>query len=185
MKRTNKKRAKHILTTLLIVAIVLGIGIGLNVRACATDARILAPAEPPEQTAVEKAAELWDELATKDETEPETVEIISAEYVGEFLLTAYCCEKYEHICGTGDGITASGQPVQAGVSVAADPDVLPYGTIVYIEGIGIRIVQDTGGGLASNQIDIAMDTHENALEFGVQRGCRVYILSVNDTAEVG
>lgn len=32
----------------------------------------------------------------------------------------YCCEKYEHICGGGDGITASGEPVQAEVSVAVE-----------------------------------------------------------------
>lgn len=37
----------------------------------------------------------------------------SAVYLGEFNCTAYCSEQYEHICGTGDGITASGAPVQA------------------------------------------------------------------------
>lgn len=31
----------------------------------------------------------------------------SAVYLGEFNCTAYCSEQYEHICGTGDGITAS------------------------------------------------------------------------------
>lgn len=102
-------------------------------------------------------------------------------YVGEFKCTAYCTEKREHICGEGHGITASGQPVQAGVSVAVgNTDQFPYGTILYIEGVGIRIVQDTGGGLADNQIDLAMDTHENALEWGVQEGLKVFVLEVAD-----
>lgn len=103
------------------------------------------------------------------------------EYVGEYKLTAYCTEKYKHICGEGHGITASGQPVQAGVSVAVgDTEKFPYGTVLYIEGVGIRIVQDTGGGLKDNQIDVAMDTHENALYWGNQGEHRVYVVKVGD-----
>lgn len=102
---------------------------------------------------------------------------IHLEYVGDYNCTAYCTEKYKHICGTGDGITASGQPVQAGVSVAVgDTDKFPYGTILYIEGVGFRIVQDTGGGLEENQIDLAMGTHEEALNWGHQDGLKVYVV---------
>lgn len=108
---------------------------------------------------------------------------INLEYLGEFNCTAYCIEKYEHICGTGSGITASGQPVQAGVSVAVKNSNLPYGTIIYIEGIGIRIVQDTGGGLQSNQIDMAMETHEQALNWGIQQNRKVYIVKVGGNNE--
>ena len=32
---------------------------------------------------------------------------LTKEYAGKFLCTAYCTEEYSHICGTGDGITAS------------------------------------------------------------------------------
>jgi len=32
---------------------------------------------------------------------------LTKEYAGEFLCTAYCTEEYPHICGTGDGITAT------------------------------------------------------------------------------
>lgn len=102
-------------------------------------------------------------------------------YVGEYKLTAYCTEKYEHICGEGHGLTSSGQPVQAGISAAvADTDKFPYGTILYIEGVGIRVVQDTGGGLEDDQIDLAMGTHEDALHWGVQEGRKVYILEVGE-----
>lgn len=101
---------------------------------------------------------------------------VSAQYIGDYTCTAYCCEKYAHICGTGDGITASGQPVQAGVTVAADPAVLPYGTVLYIEGVGVRIVQDTGA-LAANQLDVAVDTHQHALEWSGYGTHAVYIIS--------
>ena len=61
---------------------------------------------------------------------------LTKEYAGEFQCTAYCTEKYQHICGEGHGITASGQPIQADVTVAADQALLPYGTVLYIEGVG-------------------------------------------------
>lgn len=108
-------------------------------------------------------------------------ESFNLEYVGEYDCTAYCTEKYEHICGEGHGLTASGQPVQADFSVAvSDTDKFPYGTMLYIEGVGIRIVQDTGGGLADDQIDLAVDTHENALDWGVKEDLKVFVVKVGD-----
>lgn len=104
---------------------------------------------------------------------------VDVSYVGDFMCTAYCTEKYPHICGTGDGITASGQPVQAGVTVAADPDVFPYGTVLYIEGVGIRVVQDTGD-LGGGQLDVAVDTHENALKWSGYGTHAVYVLEVGN-----
>lgn len=100
----------------------------------------------------------------------------SAVYLGEFSCTAYCSEQYEHICGTGDGITASGAPVQAGVTVAADPDVLPLGSAVYIEGVGLRYVQDTGSAVKGNALDVAVDTHSEALAWPGYGTHRVWLL---------
>ena len=99
-----------------------------------------------------------------------------AEYAGEFQCTAYCTEKYRHICGEGHGITASGQPIQADVTVAADQALLPYGTVLYIEDVGIRVVQDKGAGVQGYHLDVAVDTHENALTWS---GCgehRVWVI---------
>lgn len=91
-------------------------------------------------------------------------------YLGEFKLTHYCCEKRKHICGTGDGITATGTHVTAGRSIAVDPNVIPYGTQVYIEGYGFRIAEDCGGAVKKQHIDIAVETHDEALQMGVTNG---------------
>jgi len=90
-----------------------------------------------------------------------------------FTATAYCpCEK---CCGkwaknrpNGIVYTASGEVAREGVTIAADWNVLPKGTKVEIKGIGFRVVQDRGGAIQGNRIDIYFDSHQEALEFGVQ-----------------
>lgn len=77
----------------------------------------------------EYADTLRDSLKARDRLDGKLL----VEDAGDFLCTAYCTEKREHICGTGTGITASGAPVEADVTVAADPDVFPFGTVLYIE----------------------------------------------------
>ena len=91
-------------------------------------------------------------------------------YMGEFKLTHYCTELYKHICGTGTGITATGTQVAAGRTIAVDPKVIPYGSQVYIEGYGWRTAEDCGGSVKNKQIDIAVETHADALSMGVTNG---------------
>lgn len=91
-------------------------------------------------------------------------------YLGDFKITHYCTEHREHICGTGTGITASGTQVTAGRTVAVDPKIIPYGTKLYIEGYGWRIAEDCGGAVKNTQIDVAVDTHSDALAMGVKSG---------------
>ena len=108
-----------------------------------------------------------------DETADRKIELTEA---GTFFCTAYCTEQYEHICGEGHGITASGQPIQAGVTVAADTSIFPYGTVLYIEGVGIRIVQDKGAAIQGKHLDVAVDTHENAEKWNGCGNHRVWVL---------
>lgn len=95
-------------------------------------------------------------------------------YAGEYTIVAYCAEQYPHICG-GNPTTASGDPVAPGVTVAADPDVMPLGTRIYIDGIGERVVQDTGGAIKGRKIDLAVESHQEAVEFG-HKVAKIYIL---------
>lgn len=85
---------------------------------------------------------------------------------GVFTITAYCpCEK---CCGAcANGYTATGAKATQGVTVAADPDVLPMGTEIELDG-HTYTVQDTGGAIAGNRLDLYFDNHEDALRWGVQ-----------------
>ncbi|MGB9792469.1 MAG: 3D domain-containing protein, partial [Thermacetogeniaceae bacterium] len=88
-------------------------------------------------------------------------------------VTAYCpCYL---CCGKTDGITSSGKPAQPHRTAATDPTVIPLGTLIYLEGIGTFVAEDTGSAIKGNRIDIFMDDHQKALEFGV-KDTRAYIL---------
>jgi 3D (Asp-Asp-Asp) domain-containing protein len=84
----------------------------------------------------------------------------------------YCCELYEHICGTGDGLTASGVPVQAGVSVAVDPEIIPLGSTVFVDygdgHIHTYTAHDVGGYIKGKHIDVAVETHDMAVAMGLR-----------------
>lgn len=116
-----------------------------------------APAAEPETT----AAEVHEDptVTEKSVSEP------ALEYLGTFTITHYCCEKRRHICGTGTGLTSSGVPVQPGM-IATDPKVIPTGSTVSINGVEYT-AYDTGGAIKGNRIDIAVDTHQHALELGM------------------
>lgn len=70
--------------------------------------------------------------------------------------------------------TASGTPLRRGV-IAVDPNYIPIGTNVYIPDYGDAVAEDIGWNIQGNTIDIAFDTHEEALYFGRQV-VEIYIL---------
>jgi uncharacterized protein YabE (DUF348 family)/3D (Asp-Asp-Asp) domain-containing protein len=74
------------------------------------------------------------------------------------------------------GITASGARVKEGRTIAVDPDVIPIGWWVYIEGIGYRRAEDTGSAIQGNKIDVYFDSESYANKFGRKRGYTVYVL---------
>lgn len=85
--------------------------------------------------------------------------------LGEFKLTAYCpCVR---CCGKSDGVTATGAKATSNRTIAVDTDVIPYGSIVIIDGAEY-VAEDCGGAIKGNRIDVYFDTHKEALEFGIQ-----------------
>lgn len=92
---------------------------------------------------------------------PETVEART------FKATAYCgCRK----CNgkwTGQP-TASGTNYEAGRTIAVDPEQIPLGTHVWINGHEY-IAEDTGYGIGWDRVDIYFDNHKDALDFGVRK----------------
>ena len=101
---------------------------------------------------------------------PET-QPFKAETIGEFKITYYSASVPE--CGSTHGITKSGAKVWDGVTVAVDPNVIPLGTYLYIEGVGLRVAQDTGGAVKGNVIDVYVPTSSEAFGLGTKQ-CTVY-----------
>lgn len=70
--------------------------------------------------------------------------------------------------------TATGSYLRKGL-VAVDPRVIPLGTRLYIPGYGNAIADDIGGAIKGNRIDLAFDSHGEAIQFGRQN-ITVYII---------
>lgn len=105
----------------------------------------------------------------------------------EVTATAYClCKK---CCGkTPDnpnyGCTHSGLKIIPGSGmkvIAVDPKIIPLNSKVYVEGLngawdyGNAVAADTGSAIKELKIDLYMDTHTEALEWG-RRKVNVYVL---------
>lgn len=82
-----------------------------------------------------------------------------------YKVTAYCaCSK---CCGShANGYTASGTRASAGRTVAA-PSNLAYGTKLNING-KTYVVEDRGGAIQGNRIDVYVNSHSEALAWGVK-----------------
>lgn len=128
-------------------------------QACYTIVREAEVEAIVEETAVEET-----EVVNLPEEAPALNEI----HLGDFKLTAYCtCSK---CCGQwADGITATGTKATPGRTVAVDPDVIPLGSKVFINGFEYT-AEDTGGAIKGHRIDILFPSHQEALNFGVQYG---------------
>ncbi len=109
------------------------------------------------------------------ETEP-VVEEPTEIYLGDFVITYYCkceicCDEYANnrpiVNGQEVVYTFTGEIAQEGTTIAVDSSKIPYGTTLYIEGIGFRVAQDCGGAIKGNRIDVYMDSHQEALEAGM------------------
>ena len=105
------------------------------------------------------------EEVNNDGAEDREIETVQQSVGEKYVITAYC--SCVQCCGKNDGITASGVKATEGVTVAMDKS-MPFGTKIYIDGVGERIVQDRGGAIKGNRIDLYFDSHQEALNFGRQ-----------------
>ena len=106
-----------------------------------------------------------NEAQDKQEAQP------AMRYLGQFKITGY--DTCSRCCGKTDGITASGTQATVGRTCAASKD-LPFGTRLYIEGIGERIVEDRGGGVNGNHIDVLVADHPAA--YAITGTYAVYVI---------
>ena len=84
-----------------------------------------------------------------------------------FIVTAYLAiDEYEN---RFHGITFTGVPAQAYHTVAVDPDVVPLGSMIYIEGLGWWKAEDTGNMIKGKRLDICVSSREEAMRWGVRK----------------
>ena len=111
---------------------------------------------------------------------PEAIEASvsgKAPEVANLNTSAYCACMI--CCGKTNGITSSGAIAKEWYTVAAGSGY-PIGTVIYIPALsdkpnkGWFIVEDRGGAITNNKIDIYMGSHTNALIFG-RRNLECYI----------
>lgn len=78
--------------------------------------------------------------------------------LGDFTVMAYF--------KGGNGLkTATGVTCRQGRTVAVDPKVIPYGTYLWIEGVGMRVAEDCGG-FTGNVLDLYFKTESQCWDWG-------------------
>ena len=82
---------------------------------------------------------------------------------------------YAPMDGNGDGRTALGGYAGKG-HAAVDPNVIPLGNVVYIEGYGYAICDDIGGAIHGMVIDVGVDNLQQAYEWGSKSRVNVYLV---------
>lgn len=85
---------------------------------------------------------------------------------------------YTASCDGCSGVTRMGLDLKKypdAKVIAVDPSVIPLGSIVKVEGAGVAIAADTGGGVNGNEIDVFIPNHEEALQWG-RKDVRVEVI---------
>ena len=88
--------------------------------------------------------------------------------IKKMVTTGYSNDRHSiNISRWRDGRTATMKRVRKGIC-ASDWDVLPPGTVVYIEGYGRCEIQDRGGAIKGNKLDLFFPTRREALRWGIK-----------------
>ena len=154
---------------------------------CATEPTVAPTTEPATEPTEEPSTEPTEETLIEptetpteatEPTEPPTEEPAEEwRSLGTYTLTAYCsCQRCCGQYALNRPLDENGKPIvytsigaiaQAGVTIAVDPSVIPYGSEVKIND-HVYIAQDTGGSIRGGRIDVYFDDHQDALNFGRQ-----------------
>lgn len=108
--------------------------------------------------------ESTDHVTTVEEYLEEVQEPVS---LGEHRISFYCsCPK---CCGEwSDGLTYTETVATEGRTIAVDPQKIPLGSTVYIDGLGEFVAEDIGGAIKENRIDIYLASHDECISRGIE-----------------
>lgn len=106
-------------------------------------------------------------LAISTTVRAESVETTSAAPAGKEMTVE--ASAYTASCKGCSGITSTGINLKQNPNakvIAVDPNVIPLGTQVYVEGYGYAVAGDTGGSIKGNKIDVFFPNRSDALQWG-------------------
>lgn len=92
---------------------------------------------------------------------------IPNEYIGEFDTTFYT--------HTGNKCSTGVYP-KTNRTVAVDPKIIPYGTMIYVENYGFYIAEDCGLHVKNKRLDIFLDSKEECIKQG-RKTLKVWVLT--------
>lgn len=124
----------------------------------------IAPDPAPVQTVSKQVQAKPEQLPSRGEElkqrdkEPEYRDL-------EMEATAYC--------HTGNRTYTGTWPSRG--TIAVDPDVIPLGSRLWVEGYGFGIAEDTGGAIKGNRVDVFLESESECWEWG-RRQVKVRIM---------
>ena len=127
-----------------------------------------------EPTTADESSPFIPEAEVEIAEPPKTDDVLNFSSAKQLLVeaTAYTNNPEDTVTYNGRVLTRSGYDVTDTILfegmriIAVDPAIIPLGTRVYVEGIGMAIALDTGSAIKGQKIDIMMDEKEEAVTFG-------------------
>lgn len=127
-----------------------------------------------EPTTADESSPFIPEAEVEIAEPPKTDDVLDFSSAKQLLVeaTAYTNNPEDTVTYDGRVLTRSGYDVTDTILfegmriIAVDPAIIPLGTRVYVEGIGMAIALDTGSAIKGQKIDIMMDELEEAVTFG-------------------
>ncbi|QSF43462.1 3D domain-containing protein [Paenibacillus tianjinensis] len=101
----------------------------------------------------------------------------------KFEISAYTNGKESTNKVKGDkdyGRTASGRMTKEGRTVSADVSLFPFGTVLYIDGVGERVVEDTGSAIIGYKLDLFIEDLKEARQFGRKYDVKVKVIKMGE-----
>ena len=116
----------------------------------------------------------YEILEKKVKTSPVPKRVVGNNKLGRFKLSWYSPKELGK--ETPEQLkTSTGKVPKEGRTIAVDPKVIPYGSIVYIQGYGYFIAEDCGGAIKGNRIDIFTASYATAIKNG-RRTANVWLV---------
>ena len=160
MKEVMLKSLKHNTITTIILAIVCAGLVGLSIVQNIQYNKML-----------KQQTEKYTELMIEQQPD---IQDFPNRKLGRFTLSWYSPKELGKT-SPSQLRTSTGTTPKEGRTIAVDPKLIPYGSIVYIQDYGYFIAEDCGGDIKSNRIDIFTASHKNAIQQG-KKVAQVWIL---------